>query len=89
MSSFVDTDIIISILVGALTGLSLHLQKNYFIKFEDRPNTFFYSFTLISISRMIIIGLFIYNLLHMEYLKGILNGVICIVTLFLLMQKKA
>ena len=84
-----NIDICISIIVGALYGLSLRLQKKLFSQFQNRPSAFFYFFTVITIVRMIIIGWFLYNILHMVPLKGILNGTICIVTLFLLMQKKA
>lgn len=84
-----DKQIIISLIVGALYGLSLRLQRGFFSEFHDRPSAFFYFFSLISIGRMMVIGFFIYNLLHMDYLKGILNGAICVVTLVLLMQKKA
>jgi hypothetical protein len=86
---FFDIYISISIVVGALYGLSLRLQQKFFERFHNRPSTFFYAFSLVSIVRMILVAWFIYNILHMNYLKGILNGIICIVTLFVLMQKKA
>ena len=84
-----DINISISLVVGALYGLSLRLQQKFFKRFHDRPSAFFFAFSIVSIARMILAGWFMYNLLHMNYLKGILNGIICIVALFLLMQKKA
>jgi hypothetical protein len=88
-TEILDYSIFLSIGMGALQGLSLRLQKKYLIHLLSRPTAFFYIFISISMLRMSLTALFVYNLLHMEYLKGILNGIICVVTLFLLMQKKA
>jgi len=80
---------LISIVMGAFVGLSLRLQKNYLIRFQDRPRAFLFFFIPLAIARMIVCAIFIYALLEMNYLKSLINGVIFFVVLILVLQNKA